>query len=141
MVSSKRRCKIKGLEITGNFDTWFIHHTVVAEFKDHKDSAGNKLAKRADENYKWLMDASYADFDVNLTYTYTGDRAGNPKETTDPDNILPSVSLWDVSVGYWISPELVVRGRVDNLTNEKYQTTLGYNAPERRYFANLAYQF
>lgn len=133
--------KLKGLEITGNFDTWFIHHTVVAEFKDHKDSAGNKLAKRADENYKWLMDASYEDFDVNLTYTYTGDRAGNPKETTDPDNILPSVSLWDVSVGYWISPELVVRGRVDNLTNEKYQTTLGYNAPERRYFANLAYQF
>ncbi len=133
--------ELKGLEITGSFNTWFVHHTVVAEFKDHQDSAGNKLAKRADENYKWLMDASYDDFDLNLTYTYVGERQGNPKEVSDPNNELPSVSLWDASVGYWISPELVVRARVDNLTNEKYQTTLSYNAPERRYFANLTYQF
>ncbi|NVC64486.1 TonB-dependent receptor [Vibrio sp. 05-20-BW147] len=132
---------LKGLEITGYFNTWFVHHTVVAEFKDHQDSGGNKLAKRADENYKWLMDASYENFDVNLTYTYTGERLGNPKEVSDPKNELPSVSLWDASVGYWISPDLVVRVRVDNLTNEKYQTTLNYNAPERRYFANLTYQF
>ncbi len=133
--------ELKGLEITGSFNTSFVHHTVVAEFKDHQDSAGNKLAKRADENYKWLMDASYDDFDLNLTYTYVGERLGNPKEVSDPNNELPSVSLWDASVGYWISPELVVRARVDNLTNEKYQTTLSYNAPERRYFANLTYQF
>lgn len=133
--------ELKGLEITGSFNTSFVHHTVVAEFKDHQDSAGNKLAKRADENYKWLMDASYDDFDLNLTYTYVGERQGNPKEVSDPNNELPSVSLWDASVGYWISPELVVRARVDNLTNEKYQTTLSYNAPERRYFANLTYQF
>lgn len=133
--------ELKGLEITGSFNTWFVHHTLVAEFKDHQDSAGNKLAKRADENYKWLMDASYDDFDLNLTYTYVGERQGNPKEVSDPNNELPSVSLWDASVGYWISPELVVRARVDNLTNEKYQTTLSYNAPERRYFANLTYQF
>lgn len=133
--------ELKGIEITGSFNTWFVHHTLVAEFKDHQDSAGNKLAKRADENYKWLMDASYDDFDLNLTYTYVGERQGNPKEVSDPNNELPSVSLWDASVGYWISPELVVRARVDNLTNEKYQTTLSYNAPERRYFANLTYQF
>ncbi|WGW00153.1 TonB-dependent receptor [Vibrio sp. YMD68] len=133
--------ELQGLEITGRFKTWFVNHTVTAEFKDHKDSKGNKLAKRADQNYKWLMDASYQDFDVNLTYTYTGDRLGNPNETYSPENILPSVSLWDVSLGYWISSELVIRGRIDNLTNEKYQTSLGYNAPERRYFANLTYQF
>ena len=67
--------KLKGLEITGNFDTWFIHHTVVAEFKDHKDSAGNKLAKRADENYKWLMDASYEDFDVKSKFSASINRS------------------------------------------------------------------
>lgn len=133
--------KLKGVEITAQFETAFIHHTVVAEFKDHKDSKGNKLAKRADENYKWLLDASYDDFDFNLTYTYTGERLGNPNETYVADNILPSVSLWDVSVGYWVSPELVIRGRVDNLTDEQYETTKGYNAPERRFFANLTYQF
>jgi len=133
--------ELRGLEITGTFNTGFIHHTVVAEFKDHEDSAGNKLAKRADQNYKWLVGATYEEFDFNLTYTYIGERLGNPKEVNDSDNELPSVSLWDTSVGYWISPELIVRARVDNLTNEKYQTTLSYNAPERRYFANLTYQF
>ncbi|KHT51252.1 TonB-dependent receptor domain-containing protein [Vibrio sinaloensis] len=133
--------ELRGLEISGTFNTGFIHHTLIAEFKDHQDSGGNKLAKRADENYKWLLDASYEDFDFNLTYTYTGERLGNPKEVSDPKNELPSVSLWDASVGYWVSQDLVVRARVDNLTNEKYQTTLSYNAPERRYFANLTYQF
>ncbi|WP_391088551.1 TonB-dependent receptor domain-containing protein [Vibrio sp. NH-UV-68] len=133
--------KLRGLEITAQFETLFIHHTVVAEFKDHNDSKGNKLAKRADENYKWLMDVSYEALDFNLTYTYTGERLGNPNETYSADNILPSISLWDVSVGYWISPELVVRGRIDNLIDEKYETTLGYKAPERRFFANLTYQF
>lgn len=133
--------ELKGLEITGQFETAFIHHTVVAEFKDHKDSKGNKLAKRADENFKWLMDASYNAFDFNLTYTFTGDRLGNPSETYSADNVLPSVSLWDVSMGYWISSELVVRGRIDNLTDEEYETALSYKAPERRFFANLTYQF
>ncbi|WP_418113601.1 TonB-dependent receptor [Vibrio scophthalmi] len=133
--------KLKGIEITGQFDTSFIHHTVIAEFKDHKDSQGNKLAKRADENYKWLMDAAYEDFDFNLTYTFTGERLGNPNETYTEENMLPSVGLWDISVGYWISPKLVVRGKVDNLTDKEYQTTIGYAAPERRFFANMTYQF
>ncbi|WP_394252809.1 TonB-dependent receptor domain-containing protein [Vibrio profundi] len=133
--------ELKGLELIGEFETGLVNHTVVAEFKDHKDSKGVQLAKRAEENYKWLIDASIEDFDFNLTYTYTGERLGNPNEEYKADNILPSVSLWDTSVGYWVSSELVVRVRVDNLTNQKYQTALGYNAPERRYFANLAYQF
>ncbi|TKF18801.1 TonB-dependent receptor [Vibrio genomosp. F6] len=133
--------KLKGIEISAGFDTGFIHHTIVAEYKDHKDSRGNKLAKRADENYKWLLDAYYEDVEFNLTYLYTGERLGNPDETNISGNMLPSVSLWDVSVGYWISPELVVRGKIDNLTDEKYQTSLGYNAPERRFFTNLSYQF
>ncbi|MGD8173922.1 TonB-dependent receptor domain-containing protein [Vibrio sp. TRT 21S02] len=133
--------KLQGFELVTEFQTGFINHTVVAEFKDHKDSQGNKLARRADENYKWLVDTSYKDFDFNLTYTYTGERLGNPNESYDPTNVLSSVSLWDVSVGYWISPELVVRGRVDNLTDEEYQTAPGYNAPERRFFANVSYQF
>ncbi|WP_070962940.1 TonB-dependent receptor domain-containing protein [Vibrio sonorensis] len=133
--------EIRGVEIALDFSTSFIDHTVIAEFKDHKDSNGNKLAKRADENFKWLASASYENFDFNLNFTYLGERLGNPNETYVADNILPSVSLWDFALGYWVTPEFVVRGRVENLTDENYETAKTYTAPSRRYYLNLTYQF
>ncbi|WP_194438146.1 TonB-dependent receptor domain-containing protein [Vibrio fluminensis] len=133
--------ELRGVEVIVGFDTAMLSHTLIAEFKDHQDSSGTKLAKRADENFKWLVDGSYGDFDFNVTYTYTGERLGSPKESYDPENIMSSLSLWDVSVGYWISSDLVVRGRVDNLMDKEYQTSPGYNAPERRFFVNATMQF
>ncbi|MBF4400666.1 TonB-dependent receptor domain-containing protein, partial [Vibrio anguillarum] len=52
--SDNTDARIKGLEFDVNFDTGPVNHTVVAEFKDHKDDNDVQLARRAKQNYKWI---------------------------------------------------------------------------------------
>ncbi len=132
---------IKGLELEVNFDTGPINHTIVAEFKDHKDDNGIQLARRAKENYKWISSVQVGDFDIDATYTYTGKRLNLPTPQPTEDDYISPTNLWDVSVGYWVSDALVIRGRVENLFNEQYETALNYKAPERSYYLNTSYQF
>ncbi|WP_154180488.1 TonB-dependent receptor domain-containing protein [Vibrio furnissii] len=133
--------RIKGLEMDVNFDTGPINHTLVAEFKDHKDDNGVQLARRAKENYKWIASAQFGDVEVNTTYTYTGKRLNLPKTETTGDDYIGGTNLWDASVGYWVSDTFVVRTRVENLFNEQYETAVGYRSPERSYYLNATYQF
>lgn len=133
--------RIKGLEMDVNFDTGPINHTLVAEFKDHKDDNGVQLARRAKENYKWIASAQFGDVEVNTTYTYTGKRLNLPKTETTGDDYIGGTNLWDASVGYWVSDTFVVRTRVENLFNEQYETAVGYRSPERAYYLNATYQF
>jgi vitamin B12 transporter len=133
--------RIKGIEFDVSFDTGPVNHTVVAEYKDHKDDNDVQLARRAKENYKWIAFASLGDFEVSSTYTYTGKRLDLPSETPSSDDYIPSTSLWDVSVGYWIAQNMVVRARVDNLFNEEYELAKGYKAPERAYFVSAKIDF
>jgi len=133
--------RIKGLELEVNFDTGPINHTLVAEYKKHEDDNGVQLARRAKENYKWISSVQLGDFDINATYTYTGKRLDLPTPQPSDEDYISPTNLWDVSVGYWVSDKLVVRGRVDNLFNEQYETALTYKAPERTYYVNTSYQF
>ncbi|MGY5585629.1 TonB-dependent receptor domain-containing protein [Vibrio cincinnatiensis] len=133
--------RIKGLELEVNFDTGPINHTLVAEYKDHKDDNHIQLARRAKENYKWITAVQLGNFDINTTYTYTGKRLDLPTPQPTSEDYIPSTHLWDVSIGYWVSEALVIRGRIENLFNEQYQSALGYRAQERAYYLNASYQF
>jgi vitamin B12 transporter len=42
---------------------------------------------------------------------------------------------------YWVTTELAVRGRVENLLDEEYETAGGYKPAERSYYVSLDYQF
>ncbi|WP_154139019.1 TonB-dependent receptor domain-containing protein [Vibrio metoecus] len=133
--------RIKGVELEVNFDTGPINHTLVAEYKDHKDDNGIQLARRAKENYKWITSAQFGDFDMSTTYTFTGKRLDLPKTGASDEDYIPATNLWDVSLGYWVSDAFVVRSRVENLFNEQYETAQGYRSPERTYYLNASYQF
>ncbi|MDR9826645.1 TonB-dependent receptor [Vibrio sp. FNV 38] len=139
--SDNVNAQIKGIELDVSFDTGPLNHTLVAEYKDHKDDNDVQLARRAEENYKWIAFASFGAFDVSSTYTYTGKRLDLPSETPASDDYIPSTSLWDVSLGYWITDNVVVRARVDNLFDEEYETAKGYKAPERSYFVSTKIDF
>lgn len=133
--------RIKGVELEVNFDTGPINHTLVAEYKDHKDDNGIQLARRAKENYKWITSAQLGDFDMSTTYTFTGKRLDLPKTGATDEDYIPATNLWDVSLGYWVNDAFVVRTRVENLFNEQYETAQGYRSPERTYYLNASYQF
>ena len=133
--------RIKGVELEVNFDTGPINHTLVAEYKDHKDDNHVQLARRAKENYKWITAIQLGNFDINTTYTYTGKHLDLPTPEPTSNDYIHSTNLWDVSVGYWISDAMVIRSRIENLFNEQYQSALGYRAPERAYYLNASYLF
>ncbi|MBT2916561.1 TonB-dependent receptor, partial [Vibrio anguillarum] len=116
-------------------------HTVVAEFKDHKDDNDVQLARRAKQNYKWISSMNLGKFEFNATYTYTGKRLDLPTASPMSDDYISATNLWDMSVGYWMNDDLIVRSRIDNVFNEQYETAIGYKAPERAYYLNVAYQF
>lgn len=133
--------EIKGAELELLFDTGIVSHTVVAEYKDHEDTQGQQLARRAKQNYKWVSNVSFGDLDMNLSYIYTGKRSDLPSAPGTTTNYLAPYSLWTIAGAYWLTEELAVRGRVENLLDEEYETAGGYKPAERSYYVSLDYQF
>ncbi|OCH18448.1 TonB-dependent receptor domain-containing protein [Aliivibrio logei] len=132
---------IKGAELELLFDTGIVSHTVIAEYKDHEDTQGQQLARRAKQNYKWISNVSFGDLDMNLSYIYTGKRSDLPSAPGVATNYLDPYSLWTLAGAYWVTTELAVRGRVENLLDEEYETAGGYKPAERSYYVSLDYQF
>ncbi|MGR6860122.1 TonB-dependent receptor domain-containing protein [Aliivibrio salmonicida] len=133
--------EIKGAELELLFDTGIVSHTVIAEYKDHEDTQGQQLARRAKQNYKWVSNVSFGDLDMNISYIYTGKRSDLPSAPGTTTNYLDPYSLWTVAGAYWVTEELAVRGRVENLLDEEYETAGGYKPAERSYYVSLDYQF
>ncbi|MFL7027442.1 TonB-dependent receptor domain-containing protein [Enterovibrio norvegicus] len=133
--------RIKGLELETGFSTGLLNHTVVLEYKDHEDSKGIQLARRAKENAKWLVEYSYDNWDLSISYVYTGKRLNLPAISPTGDDYLKAYSLWDLGGTYWVSDQLALRGRIDNALDENYETTGGYPAPERAYYVSMDYRF
>ncbi len=131
---------IKGIEFETAFSTGPLNHTLTLEYKKHEDTKGVQLARRAKENAKWLAEYSYQDIDLSLAYTYTGRRLDLPSLIPTNNDYLSSYSLLDFSATYWISSEFLVRGRIDNLLDMKYETAKGYPASERTYYLSLDYK-
>ncbi|EHN69170.1 TonB-dependent receptor domain-containing protein [Aliivibrio fischeri] len=132
---------IKGAELELLFDTGIISHTLIAEYKDHEDTEGQQLARRAKQNYKWMGNVSLGDLDLNLSYIYTGKRSDLPSAPGVETAYLDPYSLWSVAAAYWVTSDLAVRGRVENLFDEEYETAGGYKPAERSYYVSLDYQF
>ncbi|MBD1571494.1 MULTISPECIES: TonB-dependent receptor domain-containing protein [Aliivibrio] len=132
---------IKGAELELLFDTGIISHTLIAEYKDHEDTEGQQLARRAKQNYKWMGNISLGDLDLNLSYIYTGKRSDLPSAPGVETAYLDPYSLWSVAAAYWVTSDLAVRGRVENLFDEEYETAGGYKPAERSYYVSLDYQF
>ncbi len=133
--------RIKGIEVDIQFATGMVQHTLVAEYKDHKDDKGTQLSRRAKENYKWLADMYFDDVSINLSYIFTGKRLDLPTENPTSEDYLDAIGVWDMSASYHLSTDLVLSGKVSNVLNEQYETAKSYPAPERAYYVSATYQF
>lgn len=126
--------QLRGVEMGVGFDTYFIYHQVSANFQDPEDQSGEQLIRRAKKIYKYNAVASFDEVDVSLGYQYVGER---PDSSAD----LAAYSLFDASVNYYANENLILNGRIDNLTDEEYETAGGYPSPERTFYVNATYQF
>ncbi|KJF98043.1 TonB-dependent vitamin B12 receptor [Photobacterium leiognathi] len=131
------KSKIKGIEVEADFDTGFLSHQLNFDFKDPRNSKGERLDRREKFSFKWVGTASFGNLDSALTYQYHGKRP----DQYGPTGELPAYDTWDLALTYWLQPKLALKGRVANLLDEQYETAGGYEMPGRTYYTSINYQF
>lgn len=130
--------KIKGVEWTGEFDTWILHHQMTYQYLDARDKDTDKrLARRAQQQVKYQLDWNIADVDMGVTYQYIGKRYDDRYNTRK----LGGVSIFDITAAYPITDHLTIRGKVANLFDKDYETAYGYRTAGREYFLTGSYNF
>ncbi|HIC8842498.1 TonB-dependent receptor domain-containing protein [Aeromonas sp. 602200] len=130
------KARIEGIELEGEFDTGWVSHRVSAEYKDPKDKVTDKqLQLISRKGAKWVTQAQWQQFDGSLSWIYQGERYGDVANTTT----LGGYSVWNLAVGYKVTPALKVSGKINNLLDKHYQTAVGYPADERAYYVTMDY--
>ncbi len=129
--------RLQGVETEVSFATGVVRHHVSADFADPKDEeTGKQLKERAHQSYKWQAETSWQKWDAATSWMFQGERFADDDNTIE----MGGYSLWDISAGYHLLPQLRLGGRIDNLFDKDYQTAYGYETPSRSYYLNFAYQ-
>jgi len=135
------KATIKGVELTGQLATGPVIHDVTLQFIDPKnDETGQQLLLRARRQMKYEISGDVAALGWNLVYNYVGKR----KDSSSKDFTTLEVggsSLWDAGLSWSITPQLTLRGNVNNIFDKTWQTANGYNMPGREYTLSTSYQF
>ena len=52
---------------------------------------------------------------------------------------LHGAIVWDIRTAYQINPNWTIKGKLNNLLNDQYQTNKGYNTADRNFFFSINY--
>ncbi|MBG2875306.1 TonB-dependent vitamin B12 receptor BtuB [Proteus alimentorum] len=139
---------IKGVEFTGEMDTWIFHHTFNLQYIDARNKETHqRLDRRARQQLKYQLDWQVEKLDMGVTYQYIGQRTDKDYGKYDLAIMdykpvsLGGVSIWDLTASYPITSHLSIRGRIANLFDKDYETAYGYRTPGREYFLTGSYNF
>ena len=139
---------IKGIEFTGEMDTWIFHHTLSLQYLDARNNKTHeRLDRRARQQAKYQVDWNIEELEMGLTYNYIGQRTDKDYGVYDPaikgykPVSMGGVSLFDITAAYPITDHLTIRGKVANLLDKDYETTYGYRTAGREYFLTGSYNF
>lgn len=138
------RARIRGLELGGEIDLpaslhWGINYT----YLDAIDrGADQRLAGRsrhlANTHLKW---APTAGFNAQLRGEYVGSQIGYTRNVAYG---LPAYSLWHLELSQQLTPELTLRGGIENLGDERLaddNVLFNYPEPGRTYHVGLSLSF
>ncbi len=130
--------EINGVELSAEFNTGDIQHSISYDFTDAEDQHTHKqLNRRAKHSAKWNARYTLVQWVFDASYIYQGQRYDDVKN----ENELEQYSLVDIAATYQWKNGIEFQGKVTNLFNTDYETAEGYNTPERQYFVTASYQF
>ena len=111
-----------------------LNYSIIDAFDD---TTGNRLPRRAEETASLVADYRMENgFGIGATILIVGDSFDNTTNTRPVDGY----ALADVRVSYGITENLELFGRIENVTDEDYETVLGFGQPGRTVFGGVRYR-
>ena len=101
-----------------------------------EDEDGKQLVKRAKRTANFNIDYyGFSKTHINLNTQYIGDR----KSYTGKDTGNYVVS--NLNINYTLNRDIKLYGKIDNITDKKYQVVDGYATTPRAFYVGINYKF
>ena len=97
-------------------------------------ATGNRLLRRADESLTLSYRRNIGRHRVGFSALVTGDREDFGGVTLD------SYALFNLTAEFALGSNLTLNARIENLTDEEYQTAANFRMQERSGFLELRYR-
>ncbi|MDJ0977284.1 MAG: TonB-dependent receptor [Erythrobacter sp.] len=111
-----------------------LNYSIIDAFDDE---TGNRLARRAEETASLVADYRMENsLGIGTTILIVGDSFDNSSNTTPLDGYVVA----DLRISYGITENLELFGRIENVTDEQYETIFLYGQPGRGVFGGLRYR-
>ncbi len=138
--------KISGLEVAYQkniFENILFSFNYTHLFKA-QDQKGDDLKRRTADNAKIALDYyGITDLHLGVDAQYVGSRTDtkyNP-DFTSVDVETGKYTVVNMTANYKLNADLEVYGKVENLTDEEYQTVYGYATSPRAFYAGVRAKF
>jgi len=138
--------KISGLEASYQKEIFsdFLLSVNYTRLLKAENQKGEDLKRRAKDDIKIAIDYyGITDLHLGVNAQYIGDRIDtkfNPDFTTT-DVQTGKYTVVNMTANYNLNKEVQVYGKVENLTDKKYQTVYGYATSPRAFYAGIKANF
>jgi vitamin B12 transporter len=145
------KVRIRGFEgmISTRIKKWQINTNLTLLDPQNKSSGtnrGNILPRRAKESFRFdinrkfdkfnLFGLSFNKYTIGTQLLVVGQRYDDLANTRKLDSYVKL----DIRGEYTLNQNWRVQGRIENISNERYETASFYNQPGRNFFITLRYQ-
>jgi vitamin B12 transporter len=127
----------------------YVGFTYLSEYRD--DTTGKNLLYTPEWTWAYGVSFYHPDYELaaNLSFTTVDDQTVEDWESgafPTPEVTLPGYTMADLTITKQIVSfndygNLTLRGEINNLFDENYQTVKGYPMPGRQFFIGLKYQY
>ena len=138
-VMNVRRARIRGVEATAEA-AWLgakWRGSLTAQRPEDEDT-GKRLPGRAERFGTLQVGRDWGAWSAGLTVFASGERYDSTTEA--PESRLPGYTLVDARVRYAIDKRWSVELTAANLTDKRYESAVGYDAPRRSVFLNFKFE-
>lgn len=129
---------IQGVNLTSD---WHVNNWLFGGSYDHLVAEDKKTDKQlpyqAKDKAMAYIGYQQPSFDIRIEAEHSGERFTNVQNTKSLDDY----TLLNVSGNYYVNPHLTISSRLNNLTDEDYQTADGYRQKGVNAFISATYQW
>ncbi|QIZ76492.1 TonB-dependent receptor domain-containing protein [Ferrimonas lipolytica] len=132
--------QMRGVEFGSQFQFWGLTHELAYTYLDTEDkSSGEQLVSRSEHEADYAVSYQWQQLDGRLDYHYQGKRFAGDSNYDGSGDFLSAYHKVDLSFGYQLTDELIVRAKLNNVFDQETTSVEGYHAPGREWYLSLSY--